>query len=223
MNHLTRFATAALCFCIPALVTISVTRGQQSGIPTSYPQTSAQPQQSTPSPYPVTSAPNPTQQQTPDQQQLQQQRLQQDQAGAPQSSAPQPDATQPAAPAAPQLPPGFPLNQLEEQSLDIVLDAWQTQSAQVTTFSCPFERLEYVMAFGPVINGVSAPLNKNQGELTYSKPDKGSFEITKIITYQTTAPASQSTQCGTPRCIGSTKRRHRRTLGLRRQICLRIS
>jgi TIGR03009 family protein len=182
MNHLTRSATAALCFGIPALVTISVIRGQQSGIPSAYPQTSAQ-QQSTTSPYPVTSAPNPAQQQP-----LDQQPLQQEQSGAPQSIAPQP----PAAQAAPQMPPGFPLNQLEEQSLDIVLNAWQTQSAKVTTFSCPFERLEYVMAFGPVINGASAPLNKNQGELTYSKPDKGSFEITKICTYkQLPPPANQ--------------------------------
>jgi TIGR03009 family protein len=131
----------------------------------------------------VTSAPNPQQQLVDPQQPPQQ-----DQSIAPQQPASQPPAAQPG----PQMPPGFPLNQLEEQSLDIVLGAWQTQSAQVTTFSCPFERLEYVMAFGPVINGVSAPLNKNKGELTYSKPDKGSFEIKEIYTYkQQPAPANQ--------------------------------
>ena len=73
-----------------------------------------------------------------------------------------------------------------------MLDAWQKESGKVQTFSCSFDRLEYVMAFGPVINGQAAPLNKNQGELTYSKPDKGSFQINKILTYkEQPAPAGQ--------------------------------
>lgn len=44
------------------------------------------------------------------------------------------------------------------------------------------------MAFGPVINGQAAPLNKDKGELTYSKPDKGSFQITEISTYKQVPP-----------------------------------
>jgi TIGR03009 family protein len=99
---------------------------------------------------------------------------------------------QPQAPAAPLLPAGFQLNALQQGLLDQVLDAWQKESGKIQTFSCPFERLEYVMAFGPVINGQAAPLNKNQGELTYSKPDKGSFQINKIFTYkEQPAPAGQ--------------------------------
>jgi TIGR03009 family protein len=69
--------------------------------------------------------------------------------------------------------------------LNQVLDAWQAASGKIVTFSCPFDRQEYVPAFGPVINGESQPLNKNKGELTYSKPDKGSFEIKEIWTFKT--------------------------------------
>lgn len=90
------------------------------------------------------------------------------------------------------MPPGFPLNALQQAAIDQVLDAWQNESANITTYSCNFERWEFVLAFSPRINGDVAPLNKNHGELTYSKPDKGSFQITKIFTYtELTAPADQ--------------------------------
>ena len=49
-----------------------------------------------------------------------------------------------------------------------------------------------MLAFGPVVNGQPKPLNNNQGELTYSKPDKGSFKITEIKTYkEQPAPAGK--------------------------------
>jgi TIGR03009 family protein len=83
---------------------------------------------------------------------------------------------------------------LEQGSLDQMLDVWQAQSGKIQTFSCPFDRLEYVMAFGPVINGQPAPLNKNKGELTFSKPDKGSFEIKEIYTYQQLPPPAGQPQ-----------------------------
>jgi TIGR03009 family protein len=91
-------------------------------------------------------------------------------------------AQQPAPQAAPpQLPPQFQLNQLEQAYLDQVLDAWERESGKVQLFQCPFERWEYNAAFGP---GANMPLSKEKGELSYQKPDKGSFQITEIAKWQ---------------------------------------
>jgi TIGR03009 family protein len=102
--------------------------------------------------------------------------------------SPQPQAAPPAAQAppqqvqaAPQPPPQFQLNKLEQTFLDQVLDKWQFESGKINTFRCPFERWEYNAAFGP---GGNIPLNKDKGDLSYQKPDKGSFEITEINTWQ---------------------------------------
>lgn len=87
-----------------------------------------------------------------------------------------------AAPAGPvQAPAGFQLNQLEQAYLDQVLATWERESAKVVTFKCPFERWEYDPAFGP---SRDIPLNKDQGELSYQKPDKGSFQITEISKWE---------------------------------------
>jgi TIGR03009 family protein len=104
--------------------------------------------------------------------------------GAPQQAVPQ-QATAPVQP-----PAGFELNQLQQAALDAVLNAWQQESAKVSTFRCSFERWEYDVAFGP--KDTNIPLNKNAGELSYRKPDKGSFQITEINTFQAEAvPAGQ--------------------------------
>jgi TIGR03009 family protein len=98
------------------------------------------------------------------------------------------DAQQPAnpapaaAPAGPaQAPPGFQLNQLEQAYLDQVLASWERESAKIVTFKCPFERWEYDQAFGPAAD---VPLFKDKGELSFQKPDKGSFQITEINKWQ---------------------------------------
>ena len=57
----------------------------------------------------------------------------------------------------------------------------KSRAAKFSTFRCPFERWEYNAAFGP---GGNIPLNKDKGDLSYQKPDKGSFEITEINTWQ---------------------------------------
>lgn len=77
----------------------------------------------------------------------------------------------------PPVPPEFQLNAIQQGYLDQVLSAWQTASAKVTIFQCPFERWEYNQAFGP---GKDIPLNKNLGDLSYQKPDKGSFQIIEV-------------------------------------------
>ena len=104
---------------------------------------------------------------------------------AQQPAAPvQPQAQQPAAVAAPQLPPQFQLNRIEQAYLDEVLGAWETESAKVNQFQCPFERWEYDAAFGP---GPNIPHFKKLGELSYRKPDKGSFQIKQVSKFQAKA------------------------------------
>jgi TIGR03009 family protein len=80
-----------------------------------------------------------------------------------------------------QVPAGFQLNALQQARLDQVLDAWQAESGKVITFKCSFERWEYNVAFGP---GQQIPLNKDKGEVSYHRPDKGSFQITEINVFQ---------------------------------------
>ena len=108
---------------------------------------------------------------------------------APQQAAQQPIAQQPPAaqagaiqPQAMQPPTGFQLNALQQAALNQVLTTWQKdKAANITTFKCSFERLEYDVAFGPSPN---IPLNKNKGELSFGKPDKGSFRISEVRTWQ---------------------------------------
>jgi TIGR03009 family protein len=83
-----------------------------------------------------------------------------------------------------QQPPEFQLNAVQQAYLDQVLSSWQNESAKVTIFQCPFERWEYNQAFGP---GPNIPLNKNKGELSYQKPDKGSFEVSEVRVWDVTA------------------------------------
>jgi TIGR03009 family protein len=90
---------------------------------------------------------------------------------------------QPPQPQQPQVPPGFQLNAVQQAYLDQVLSSWQNESAKVSIFQCPFERWEYNLAFGP---GKDIPLNKNKGELSYQKPDKGSFKIEEVRVWDPT-------------------------------------
>jgi TIGR03009 family protein len=84
-------------------------------------------------------------------------------------------------------PPGFQLNQLQQANLDVVLNAWQAESNKINTFRCAFERLEYDPAFGPAPN---VPLFWNTGEMSFQKPDKGSFQIKEVKKWQQGAAAA---------------------------------
>src|SRR5262249_6732783 len=109
------------------------------------------------------------------QQAIDPQTAQQSAAGAVQQQQP------PQNPIVPQVPNGFQLNTLQQTALDAVLTSWQANSAAITTFQCKFERWEYDPVFGPQGN---IPLYKNKGEVTYNKPDKGSFQITETNKWQ---------------------------------------
>jgi TIGR03009 family protein len=91
-----------------------------------------------------------------------------------------------------QAPNGFQLNQIQQAFVDQLLDAWQLESGKIATFKCSFERWEYDLAFGPKPNPQQIPLNKSRGELSYQRPDKGSFQITQINVFQQQSqPAGQ--------------------------------
>lgn len=177
--------------CVLAILVASVLAttagyGQGVGTPQPYPQTGAYSQAAPASPYPQTTQPAPAAGAA----------LRQPAAGNATTPPTAPMQTAAAAqlgapsqqPVVPQVPAEFVLNQLQEAALDQVLDAWQQSSSKITTFSVDFDRLEYVPAFGPVINNQQAPLNKNKGELSYAKPDKGSFQITEISIYKVQPP-----------------------------------
>lgn len=70
----------------------------------------------------------------------------------------------------------FVLNPVQQAQLDQVLKTWETESAKVTTFSCPFTRWDY-NAFSPAAN---IAFSIDEGQVSYQQPDKGSFRITKI-------------------------------------------
>ena len=104
-------------------------------------------------------------------------------------AAPAPVAQPPAAqqPTVPQVPNGFQLNALQQAQLDATLNAWQANNKGIKTFQCAFQRWEYDPVFGPSNN---VPLYKNVGQLTYSQPDKGSFQITETHKWQANPPVA---------------------------------
>lgn len=80
----------------------------------------------------------------------------------------------------PFVPQGFQLNTIEQTFLNQVLDQWEEQSSKVNTFHCQFTRLVYDPVFGPGKDpgtGIDRHKLEEQGELSYQKPDKGSFHI----------------------------------------------
>ena len=89
---------------------------------------------------------------------------------------------QPNVAVAPQNPGGAPfqLSPVDQQYVDQILQMWENESAKIKTFDCKFERWEYDPVFGP---GNDTPSIKSHGQLTYSKPDRGSFKINEIQRY----------------------------------------
>ena len=89
-----------------------------------------------------------------------------------------PTAGQPVAqPVAQPIGPPFQLSEVEAQFVDQVLVMWENESSKINTYNCEFDRWEYDPVFGP---GDEIPIIKSHGQLTYAKPDKGSFKIEDI-------------------------------------------
>ncbi|MGE0607529.1 MAG: hypothetical protein AB7O62_10575 [Pirellulales bacterium] len=78
----------------------------------------------------------------------------------------------PAAPRGPQAP--FTLTPQEEAQLDKVLLAWQQRTQKIKKFRCGFTM--WVKRGGAQVGGKNEPEQK-KGEIYYSNPDRGSYEI----------------------------------------------
>ncbi len=83
--------------------------------------------------------------------------------------------------------PPFQITPVEQQFVDQILQMWENESSKIKTFNGRFERWEYDPVFGP---GTDIPSIKSVGQLTYSKPDKGSFKIEEVRRYQPKDPQS---------------------------------
>jgi len=81
--------------------------------------------------------------------------------------------------------PPFQITPVEQQFVDQILQMWENESSKIETFSGRFQRWEYDPIFGP---GDQIPSLKSSGQLTYSKPDKGSFKIEEVRRYQPQDP-----------------------------------
>lgn len=119
---------------------------------------------------------------------------------APQQSPVQQPAAPVAQAAAPQTPPGFQQNAIQQQFLDQVLSMWENESGKINTFSCDFTRLVYDPVFGPGAdaNGQAIAKNHEYGTVSYQNPDKGSFHIKKLLAWD----AAQGKHVENPNLIG---------------------
>ena len=81
-------------------------------------------------------------------------------------------------------PPAFiPLAADHQQYLDKVLDVWERRSNDIKVYRCGFQRWEFDSVFGPA----TAAKRFSTGMIKYASPDKGLFQVQKVLTYQ--APA----------------------------------
>lgn len=94
----------------------------------------------------------------------------------------------------PAAPPEFRLTPSQQAYLDQALDAWEKRSGEIRTFNCDFTRLVYDPVFGP------GNLHKNEedGAISYQKPDKGSFRIKEVRTWN----AKQQKHVVNPNVVG---------------------
>ena len=93
-------------------------------------------------------------------------------------------AQQPPAPAAsatanPNAQPFPPLSVSDQQRLDALLKAWETQSNATNTLECKFQRWHYDLFAAPA--GVHA--EKCRGVIKYASPDRGLFKVEQKLTY----------------------------------------
>lgn len=102
---------------------------------------------------------------------------------------------QPAQQVTPQQPmgPPRPITDVEQQFVDQILLMWETESAKINNFNSRFERWEYDMVFGP---GLQIPFIKSVGQVTYSKPDKGSFKIEEVRRWTKQDPKQETWEPG---------------------------
>ena len=83
-------------------------------------------------------------------------------------------------PAQPQMPPGFPLNQANQQYIEQLLNYWEGTSNQVTHYQSSFTRWQYDHEIcnyrKPGSNHLVAAVI-SRGNIRYRQPDKGMYEV----------------------------------------------
>jgi TIGR03009 family protein len=88
---------------------------------------------------------------------------------------------------APQLPPGFPLQQDEQQYVADLLDYWQKVSDKVKQYKCDFTRWEYdtgsVNLRDPQTNQLYA-YQIAAGQIRFSAPGKARFETSQLTQFK---------------------------------------
>lgn len=91
---------------------------------------------------------------------------------------------------APQTPPGFPLDAEKQAFLVRVLDYWEQSSAKVKRSSANFRSWDYDPEFcnyrDPQKNNSLAAHRIQDGQIRFSSPDKGQYEVTKVWVFAKT-------------------------------------
>jgi len=83
------------------------------------------------------------------------------------------------APVRPELKAPFVLTPQQEAELDQILIAWEKQSSTIQTFECTFNGFEYDVNS----EAKNSPYRAFVGQIRYSAPDKGFFNISKVMNY----------------------------------------
>jgi TIGR03009 family protein len=84
------------------------------------------------------------------------------------------------APVVPRAP--FVLTESQEDLLDNILIKWEKESGKVKTFVCKFTRYDVDPTFGPPEFNFTA--SQSTGEIVYSAPDHGEYEISEFKRYE---------------------------------------
>lgn len=108
----------------------------------------------------------------------------------PTSNPQQLPAQQGIAPQQPRAP--FQVSPAHQGWLDQVLIKWENDSKTVKNFYCDFE-LDKHNIFGPADG---RPFAKEKGKLGYTKPDKGSFQITESVVWKAKPQAAPAPVAG---------------------------
>jgi TIGR03009 family protein len=80
----------------------------------------------------------------------------------------------------PLAPAWIPLPPQHEQYVNEVLNYWEFKSSQTKRYRCKFKRWEYDPVFGPS----DTFKTYSEGVVKYSAPDKGLFQVEKLLQYQ---------------------------------------
>lgn len=87
----------------------------------------------------------------------------------------------------PQLPPGFPLQQDEQQYVEQLLDYWQQVSDKVKQYKCDFRRYEYDTGIVNIRDPKTSQLFAHQiaaGQIRFSTPGKARFETSQLAEFR---------------------------------------